>query len=91
MAMAKDTMIWVVDDDPELRKMVGTYLIDNAFSHGTAQVSFDCKGGERRLPLKCGTRARECPPTPGNELCNPFHAWIQRGGVKAITAWGWPS
>ena len=24
MAMAKDTMIWVVDDDPELRKMVGT-------------------------------------------------------------------
>ena len=31
MAMAKDTMIWVVDDDPELRKMVGTYLIDKGY------------------------------------------------------------
>ena len=31
MAMAKDTMIWVVDDDPELRKMVGTYLIDQGY------------------------------------------------------------
>ena len=29
--MAKDTMIWVVDDDPELRKMVGTYLIDQGY------------------------------------------------------------
>ena len=24
-------MIWVVDDDPELRKMVGTYLIDQGY------------------------------------------------------------
>ena len=31
MDMAKDTMIWVVDDDPELRKMVGTYLIDQGY------------------------------------------------------------
>ena len=30
--MARDTMIWVVDDDPELRKMVGTYLIDQGLS-----------------------------------------------------------
>ena len=24
-------MVWVVDDDPELRKMVGTYLIDQGY------------------------------------------------------------
>ena len=30
--MARDTMIWVVDDDPELRKMVGTYLIDQGYN-----------------------------------------------------------
>ena len=34
---------------------------------------------------------RGCPPTPGNEPCNLFSAWIQRGGVKAIAAWDWPS
>jgi len=27
-AMAPGQSIWVVDDDPELRRMVGTYLID---------------------------------------------------------------
>jgi len=26
--MSRSSMIWVVDDDPELRQMVGTYLID---------------------------------------------------------------
>jgi len=26
--MAPGQSIWVVDDDPELRRMVGTYLID---------------------------------------------------------------
>ena len=38
--------------------------------------------------MKCGTRGRECPATPGNVPCNPFSAWIQHGGVKAIAAWG---
>jgi two-component system, OmpR family, phosphate regulon response regulator OmpR len=27
----KASMIWVVDDDPELRQMVGTYLIDQGY------------------------------------------------------------
>ncbi|MEC7382726.1 MAG: two-component system response regulator OmpR, partial [Cyanobacteriota bacterium] len=29
--MERSSMIWVVDDDPELRQMVGTYLIDQGY------------------------------------------------------------
>ena len=29
--MSRSSMIWVVDDDPELRQMVGTYLIDQGY------------------------------------------------------------
>ena len=29
--MAQGQSIWVVDDDPELRRMVGTYLIDQGY------------------------------------------------------------
>ena len=46
MAMAKDTMIWVVDDDPELRKMVGTYLIDQGYD---VRSLCDVKQFEARL------------------------------------------
>ena len=44
-------------------------LIDNAFSHGTAPVVVRLRQA-LRSPLKCGTRGRECPPTPGNGPCN---------------------
>ena len=51
MAMAKDTMIWVVDDDPELRKMVGTYLIDPAdFSTGRTELTIHRKHEPARRP-----------------------------------------
>ena len=30
-AAKKPSMIWVVDDDPDLRQMVGTYLIDQGY------------------------------------------------------------
>ncbi len=46
MAMARDTMIWVVDDDPELRKMVGTYLIDQGYD---VRSLCDVKQFEARL------------------------------------------
>ena len=46
MDMAKDTMIWVVDDDPELRKMVGTYLIDQGYD---VRSLCDVKQFEARL------------------------------------------
>ena len=44
--MARDTMIWVVDDDPELRKMVGTYLIDQGYD---VRSLCDVKQFEARL------------------------------------------
>ena len=46
MGMARDTMIWVVDDDPELRKMVGTYLIDQGYD---VRSRCDVKQFEARL------------------------------------------
>ena len=46
MGMARDTMIWVVDDDPELRKMVGTYLIDQGYD---VRSLCDVKQFEARL------------------------------------------
>ena len=46
MGMAKDTKIWVVDDDPELRKMVGTYLIDQGYD---VRSLCDVKQFEARL------------------------------------------
>ena len=39
-------MIWVVDDDPELRKMVGTYLIDQGYD---VRCLCDVKQLEARL------------------------------------------
>ena len=41
-----DTKIWVVDDDPELRKMVGTYLIDQGYD---VRSLCDVKQFEARL------------------------------------------
>ena len=29
--MPRTSMIWVVDDDPDLRQMVGTYLLDQGY------------------------------------------------------------
>ena len=29
--MAKPFTIWLVDDDPELRDMLGTYLVENGY------------------------------------------------------------
>ena len=46
MAMARDSMIWVVDDDPELRKMVGTYLLDQGYD---VRSLCDVKQFEARL------------------------------------------
>ncbi len=44
--MARDNKIWVVDDDPELRKMVGTYLIDQGYD---VRCLCDVKQLEARL------------------------------------------
>ena len=42
-------MIWVVDDDPELRQMVGTYLIDQGFD---VRCLCDVKQLEARLEFQ---------------------------------------
>ena len=42
-------MIWVVDDDPELRKMVGTYLIDQGYD---VRCLCDVKQLEARLEFQ---------------------------------------
>ena len=42
-------MIWVVDDDPELRKMVGTYLIDQGYD---VRCLCDAKQLEARLEFQ---------------------------------------
>ena len=52
MGMAKDTKIWVVDDDPELRKMVGTYLIDQGYD---VRSLCDVKQFEARLSANAQT------------------------------------
>ena len=58
MAMAKDTMIWVVDDDLELRKMVGTYLIDQGYD---VRSLYDVKQFEaRKLQEACIQRSILC-------------------------------
>ena len=44
--MSKTSMVWVVDDDPELRKMVGTYLIDQGYD---VRCLSDVKQLEARL------------------------------------------
>jgi two-component system phosphate regulon response regulator OmpR len=44
--MSKTSMVWVVDDDPELRKMVGTYLIDQGYD---VRCLCDVKQLEARL------------------------------------------
>ena len=42
-------MVWVVDDDPELRKMVGTYLIDQGYD---VRCLCDVKQMEARLQFQ---------------------------------------
>ena len=42
-------MIWVIDDDPELRKMVGTYLIDQGYE---VRCLCDVKQMEARLEFQ---------------------------------------
>ena len=42
-------MVWVVDDDPELRKMVGTYLIDQGYD---VRCLCDVKQMEARLEFQ---------------------------------------
>ena len=42
-------MIWVVDDDPELRQMVGTYLIDQGYD---VRCLSDVKQLEARLEFQ---------------------------------------
>ncbi|MEB3246605.1 MAG: response regulator [Synechococcus sp.] len=47
--MSKASMIWVIDDDPELRKMVGTYLIDQGYE---VRCLCDVKQMEARLEFQ---------------------------------------
>ena len=47
--MSPSSMIWVVDDDPELRKMVGTYLIDQGYD---VRCLCDVKQLEARLEFQ---------------------------------------
>ncbi len=48
-AMTRTSMIWVVDDDPELRQMVGTYLIDQGYE---VRCLSDVKQFEARLDFQ---------------------------------------
>ena len=72
MAMAKDTMIWVVDDDPELRKMVGTYLIDNAFSHGTAPVVVRLRRRGAEVAIEVWDQGQGMPANAWERALQPF-------------------
>ena len=47
--MTRASMVWVVDDDPELRKMVGTYLIDQGYD---VRCLCDVKQMEARLEFQ---------------------------------------
>jgi len=47
--MERSSMIWVVDDDPELRQMVGTYLIDQGYD---VRCLSDVKQLEARLEFQ---------------------------------------
>ena len=47
--MSRSSMIWVVDDDPELRQMVGTYLIDQGYD---VRSLCDVKQLEARLEFQ---------------------------------------
>tara|TARA_B100000900_G_scaffold388333_1_gene380268 strand:+ start:55 stop:780 length:726 start_codon:yes stop_codon:yes gene_type:complete len=47
--MSRSSMIWVVDDDPELRQMVGTYLIDQGYC---VRCLCDVKQLEARLEFQ---------------------------------------
>ena len=48
-AAKKPSMIWVVDDDPDLRQMVGTYLIDQGYD---VRSLSDVKQLEARLEFQ---------------------------------------
>ena len=45
----RPSMVWVVDDDPELRKMVGTYLLDQGYD---VRCLCDVKQFEARLEFQ---------------------------------------
>ena len=47
--MTRESMVWVVDDDPELRKMVGTYLLDQGYD---VRCLCDVKQLEARLEIQ---------------------------------------
>ena len=47
--MTRSSMIWVVDDDPDLRQMVGTYLIDQGYD---VRCLSDVKQFEARLEFQ---------------------------------------
>lgn len=47
--MTRTSMIWVVDDDPELRQMVGTYLMDQGYD---VRCLSDVKQFEARLDFQ---------------------------------------
>ncbi len=47
--MTRSSMIWVVDDDPDLRQMVGTYLIDQGYD---VRCLSDAKQMEARLEFQ---------------------------------------
>jgi two-component system phosphate regulon response regulator OmpR len=48
-AMTRTSMIWVVDDDPELRQMVGSYLMDQGYD---VRCLSDVKQFEARLDFQ---------------------------------------
>ena len=47
--MARSSMVWVVDDDPDLRQMVGTYLLDQGYD---VRCLSDVKQLEARLEFQ---------------------------------------
>ena len=47
--MPRTSMIWVVDDDPDLRQMVGTYLLDQGYD---VRSLSDVKQLEARLEFQ---------------------------------------
>ena len=85
MAMAKDTMIWVVDDDPELRKMVGTYLIDQGYD---VRSLCDVKQFEARLECQRPDLVVLDLMLPGDDALTALRrlrdAGAQHRGTKAL-------
>ena len=74
MAMARDTMIWVVDDDPELRKMVGTYLIDQT-------TDMNKPGGSPLSYQWVSVFSDSRNPHKNPHSFDQWGLWTKRGGV----------